>query len=461
MQRHVNDWVGTLKAAIPYLELLEADNIHDPNVGLRRDEKLTDVLQEAKDIVEAAEASIKMGPKQPQTLVQELTQVINRRSLENGSNTPDFILADFLSRCLVAFDDTTNARATWYGKKDTAFNKAAGATITPEENKAAQLCAIHKTPYGANLGKNGPEIVPGLRFKTTHSPELVFEVKSVNTCFNEVAIGYKGESGTPYSDTWDLDETRERFERGQYWQVFTKEEINKAGEAVADYYNTRSHWEAEALKKRQFPAGGVVSEMRKQAGREIMADIENKTAETLHGYRKTVEYVPAGLWEEFNRTNAQLAELWANGKTSTQEYKDLQNQANELAACMNKVKKEGIRKEAADDFNRMVADAMKVTEAFVQAAKAASQYSKASREARAEMDKVPVKNPITDAKGFLFLRGNEVGWLFHDGRRYLSCKWEGPEWVGWEVTEERAHEAAKTQLPDYLDQFVRSIMPTK
>ena len=34
----------------------------------------------------------------------ELTTLINRYSLENGSDTNDFILADYLADCLVAYD---------------------------------------------------------------------------------------------------------------------------------------------------------------------------------------------------------------------------------------------------------------------------------------------------------------------------------------------------------------------
>jgi len=35
---------------------------------------------------------------------KELEVAINRCSMENGSNTPDFILAEFLESCLKAFD---------------------------------------------------------------------------------------------------------------------------------------------------------------------------------------------------------------------------------------------------------------------------------------------------------------------------------------------------------------------
>lgn len=45
---------------------------------------------------------------------QELEQLINRNSLENGSNTPDFILADYMIRCLETFDMTMKRRAEWY-----------------------------------------------------------------------------------------------------------------------------------------------------------------------------------------------------------------------------------------------------------------------------------------------------------------------------------------------------------
>ena len=40
----------------------------------------------------------------------ELQHLINRRSMEKGSNTPDFILAQFLTGCLKAFDEATSAR---------------------------------------------------------------------------------------------------------------------------------------------------------------------------------------------------------------------------------------------------------------------------------------------------------------------------------------------------------------
>ena len=46
----------------------------------------------------------------------ELEQLINRHSVENASNTPNFILADYLCGCLVAFDTAVQQRETWYGR---------------------------------------------------------------------------------------------------------------------------------------------------------------------------------------------------------------------------------------------------------------------------------------------------------------------------------------------------------
>ena len=48
--------------------------------------------------------------------IEELKSVINRHSRENNSNTPDFILAQYLESCLLAFETATQQRETWYGR---------------------------------------------------------------------------------------------------------------------------------------------------------------------------------------------------------------------------------------------------------------------------------------------------------------------------------------------------------
>ena len=44
----------------------------------------------------------------------ELTALINRYSMENGSDTPDFILEQYLIRCLEAFNEAIRRREQWY-----------------------------------------------------------------------------------------------------------------------------------------------------------------------------------------------------------------------------------------------------------------------------------------------------------------------------------------------------------
>lgn len=47
---------------------------------------------------------------------KELTELINKHSLENGSDTPDYILAEFLERCLSSFDSAVLQRDYFMGK---------------------------------------------------------------------------------------------------------------------------------------------------------------------------------------------------------------------------------------------------------------------------------------------------------------------------------------------------------
>ncbi len=47
-------------------------------------------------------------------LLNELTNLLNAESRENVSNTPDFILAEYMLACLRAFESATKMRAEWY-----------------------------------------------------------------------------------------------------------------------------------------------------------------------------------------------------------------------------------------------------------------------------------------------------------------------------------------------------------
>jgi hypothetical protein len=47
---------------------------------------------------------------------KELKELINKHSMENGSDTPDFILAMFLKKCLEAWNESVTNREKWYGR---------------------------------------------------------------------------------------------------------------------------------------------------------------------------------------------------------------------------------------------------------------------------------------------------------------------------------------------------------
>ena len=68
------------------------------------------------------------------TFGSELEALINKYSKENASNTPDFILANYLDNCLEVFNSTMQDRARWYGDvdPDNATESLKGAINSPE-----------------------------------------------------------------------------------------------------------------------------------------------------------------------------------------------------------------------------------------------------------------------------------------------------------------------------------------
>lgn len=52
---------------------------------------------------------------EPKTFEQKIATAINQHSIENESNTPDYILAKYLRDCLTAFARASQTREWWYG----------------------------------------------------------------------------------------------------------------------------------------------------------------------------------------------------------------------------------------------------------------------------------------------------------------------------------------------------------
>jgi hypothetical protein len=64
-------------------------------------------------------------------LRDELASLLNRHSAENRSNTPDFILAQFMMNCLQAYNEAVLDRADWYGRMDAPGQASASPGPTP------------------------------------------------------------------------------------------------------------------------------------------------------------------------------------------------------------------------------------------------------------------------------------------------------------------------------------------
>jgi hypothetical protein len=58
----------------------------------------------------ATEIAHRFSPTRGEAFRRELRDLLNRFSMENGSNTPDYILADYLIDCLKAWNRAVNER---------------------------------------------------------------------------------------------------------------------------------------------------------------------------------------------------------------------------------------------------------------------------------------------------------------------------------------------------------------
>lgn len=80
------------------------------------------------------------------TLERDLASALNRHSQENGSSTPDFILAQYLLGCLAAWNTGVQQRETWYGR-DGRPPRPDGGPVSDEQRCA---CGHGKRTHGAH-----------------------------------------------------------------------------------------------------------------------------------------------------------------------------------------------------------------------------------------------------------------------------------------------------------------------
>lgn len=84
---------------------------------------------------------------------KELTTLINNCSLENLSDTPDFILSKYLVNCLKIFSETSKMRDKWYNFKPWENYLLKDKKINCNDCKDNNICKIRKMAI-----KNNQEI---------------------------------------------------------------------------------------------------------------------------------------------------------------------------------------------------------------------------------------------------------------------------------------------------------------
>ena len=60
---------------------------------------------------------VKMLAGDEREFKKKLTGLVNECSLENHSNTPDWVIAEYLTKCLMIFDSAIIDRKNWFGDK--------------------------------------------------------------------------------------------------------------------------------------------------------------------------------------------------------------------------------------------------------------------------------------------------------------------------------------------------------
>lgn len=75
----------------------------------------------------------------------QLTTLINTCSLENRSDTPDFILSSYLTACLDAFDNAVNRRTRWYAPVEEKPSSDE-TTSSPLDSTSKSLQRLEEAP---------------------------------------------------------------------------------------------------------------------------------------------------------------------------------------------------------------------------------------------------------------------------------------------------------------------------
>jgi hypothetical protein len=78
--------------------------------------KIKSTLEHIDGVADVDVQQVGNVPISAQTFEGDLAKLINARFLENGSNTPDFLLAEYLLGCLDNWNKSVMKRERWYGR---------------------------------------------------------------------------------------------------------------------------------------------------------------------------------------------------------------------------------------------------------------------------------------------------------------------------------------------------------
>ena len=98
-------------------ELNQSGEIHASEFDRRK----RPTIAELEAMLEKKDATIDIAPngevlERAYTLNEKLAQLLNYHSMEQFSDTPDFILAEYMMDCFRAWNKGIEAREKWYGR---------------------------------------------------------------------------------------------------------------------------------------------------------------------------------------------------------------------------------------------------------------------------------------------------------------------------------------------------------
>lgn len=109
---------GATKIELDLLEVLRDNEAGPAGVeSTKRSAAMSNAIEELQRLrTQVSEFCLGDVPNR-RNFDDELVCLLNKYSKENASNTPDFILAGYLKSCLLAWNEATKDRETWYGRE--------------------------------------------------------------------------------------------------------------------------------------------------------------------------------------------------------------------------------------------------------------------------------------------------------------------------------------------------------